>query len=162
MELSPLIEGVSEDLRRAGAVGDEQTRRVAELLIASVESSIRLRLLDALHTAASELASSVPGAEVDVRLEGRDPVLSLVLEDARASAGTSAGSATYETPAEGELARLTLRLPEALKAQIERAASRAGMSVNAWLADAAARGLQPAAPFSGRRGPRRMTGFVQG
>ena len=58
------------------------------------------------------------------------------------------------------VARVTLRLPEGLKAQVERAASRDGVSINSWLVDAAAHALR--LPPSPRRGSRRMTGFVRG
>ncbi len=62
--------------------------------------------------------------------------------------------------AEAEMARITLRIPERLKAQIERTAQRQGISVNSWLVDAAAAALR--LPTAGRRGPRRVTGFVAG
>ena len=38
-------------------------------------------------------------------------------------------------------ARITLRLPDSLKASVEEAASRDGVSVNAWIVKALARGL---------------------
>ena len=50
------------------------------------------------------------------------------------------------------MARITLRIPERLKVQVERAAQGQGISVNSWLVDAAARALQ--LPLAGRRGPR--------
>ena len=58
------------------------------------------------------------------------------------------------------MSRITLRIPERLKAQIERAAQRQGILVNSWLVDAAAGALQM--PTMTRRGPRRVTGFVRG
>ncbi|MFE2752685.1 toxin-antitoxin system HicB family antitoxin [Actinosynnema sp. NPDC059335] len=55
-------------------------------------------------------------------------------------------------PDEGPVARINLRLPEPLKLRVEEAASREGVSVNAWLVRTAAAGL-------GRRG-RTSTGAV--
>jgi hypothetical protein len=159
MQLSPIVEGISEDLRRAGAVGGEETRRVAELLVASVEASVGLRLLDALQEAARELTDSLPGALVEVRMQGRDPVLSLAIAREK-----DVGSTEGDDYSEDELARITLRLPEGLKNQVERAASRAGASINAWIVAAVARGLEGPSGFipPTRRSPRRVTGFVQG
>lgn len=165
MELSDIVAGIAEDLRRAGAVGGEETSRVAELLVASIEPSIRLHLLDALHQAARELAESAPGVQVDVRMEGRDPVLSLVApEAAEPSAEQLAGRlAGY---VDDELARLTLRLPEGLKGQVETIAAQAGASINSWVVSALARALAEQRSGSagppGRRSARRMTGYVRG
>jgi len=93
---------------------------------------------------------------VEVRLQGSDPVLTLTV--------STVGNASTDTDSvergDEEVARVTLRIPERLKTQAERAASRDGVSLNSWLIDAAAQALRlPAAP---RRGARRMTGFVRG
>jgi hypothetical protein len=165
MRLADIVEGIAEDLRRAGAVGGEETSRVAGLLVASIEPSLRLHLLDALHQAARELAESAPGVQVDVRMEGRDPVLSLGAPEAsEPSAEQLAGRlAGY---VDDELARLTLRLPEKLKDQIETVAAHAGASINSWVVSALAGALAEqragAASLAGRRTPRRMTGYVRG
>lgn len=160
MQLSSIIEGISEDLRRAGAVGGEETRRIAELLVASVENSVGLRVLDALQEAARELGDSLPGAVVDVRMQGRDPILSLSIAQPTDLGGREGG----EDYSDDELARITLRLPEGLKNQVERAAAKAGASINAWIVSAVARGLEGPVGFTqpARRMPRRMTGYVQG
>jgi hypothetical protein len=48
--------------------------------------------------------------------------------------------------AEGGAARITLRLPEQLKARIEESAGRDGLSVNAWLVRAVAAAVEPTTP----------------
>ena len=53
----------------------------------------------------------------------------------------------------GEPARINLRLPERLKAGVERAASREGLSVNAWLVRVTAAALNRNDP--NRRRPQR-------
>ncbi len=78
MELGSTVTEIMDDLRRAGAIGGEETTRIVDLLLASVESSVRLHLLEALYAAARELEASTAGVGVEIRLEGRDPVLSLV------------------------------------------------------------------------------------
>jgi hypothetical protein len=156
MLLAPIVEGLEEDLKRAAAVGGEETRRIADVLVEALGSSLRLRLLDALQQAADELTASLPGASVEVRLQGSDPVLSMTVS----GLGGMSSSADSADRSEEEVARVTLRIPEGLKAQVERAASRDGVSVNSWLVDAAAHALR--LPPSPRRGSRRMTGFVRG
>jgi len=156
MLLAPIVEGLEDDLRRAAAVGGDETRRVADVLVEALGSAVRLRFLDALEQAADELTASLPGTSVEVRLQGSDPVLSL-------SVSTVGGSSTDpDSPVRGdeEVARVTLRIPERLKTQAERAAARDGVSLNSWLVDAAAHALR--LPPSSRRGSRRMTGFVRG
>jgi hypothetical protein len=156
MLLAPIVEGLEQDLKRAAAVGGEETRRVADALVEALGSAVRLRFLDALQQAADELTVSIPGASVEVRLQGSDPVLSMTVS----SLGGVSTDTDSEERADGEVARVTLRLPERLKAQVERAASRDGVSINTWLVDAAAHALR--LPPSPRRSSRRMTGFVRG
>lgn len=156
MLLAPIVEGLEQDLRRAAAVGGEDTRRIAEALVDSLASSVRLRLLDALQQAADELSSSLPGTSVEVRLQGNDPVLTLSMATMAGVSDEAEGAERGEE----EVARVTLRIPERLKSQAERAATREGVSLNSWLVDAVAQALRmPPAP---RRGSRRMTGFVRG
>jgi hypothetical protein len=155
MLLSPIVEGLADDLRRAAAVGGDETRRAADVLIDALGSAVRLRLLDALQQATEELNASLPGTSIEMRLQGLDPVLSVVVSSSSGAARANEGSSGDE-----EMMRLTLRLPEGLKSQVERAASRDGVSINSWLVDAAAHALRlPPAP---RRGSKRMTGFVRG
>lgn len=181
MLLAPIIEGLQEDLTAAAAVGGDENRRVAELLVAAVGPAMRLRLMEALQSAAEELEASLARAAlVEIRLVGRDPVLSLVeapeadhvggptAEGASTVAGATGGAVTAgagadsgsEPEAESGVARVTLRMPESLKVQSEVAAAQAGASLNHWLVNAAAQALRM--PPGPRRGPRRVTGFVRG
>ena len=162
MEFENIVEAIAADLRRAGAIGGEETSRIADLLVAGVEPSIRLHLLEALYRAARELEESAPGVSVEIRLEGRNPVLSLAREEPEAGAAEGEGFGDY---AEDDVLRITLRLPESLKVRVEDAAARAGASVNAWIVAALARSFDVSASTRtqpGGRMPRRMTGFVKG
>jgi hypothetical protein len=165
VDLSKTVAAIAEDLRRAGSLGGDETARVAQLLVASLESTVRLHLLEALHDAAAELAASEPGVNVEVRLVEREPVLSLSFRP-RPQGETAGGAAEEPLDLAGELARLTVRLPEALKERLEGVASSAGASVNSWVVGAVLRALDvPEPPFGARttrRTPRRMTGYVQG
>ncbi len=167
MDLSKTVAAIAEDLRRASELAGEESARVAELLLASLDSTVRLHLLEALHEAAHEIADSAPGVKVEIRLVEREPVLSLVnepLPSEDAAAETDPSLSSFDLA--GELARLTVRLPEGLKERLERVATSAGASVNSWIVVALAQALERPSPASGarpsRRMPRRMTGFVQG
>ena len=117
----------------------------------AVGASAGLRLLDALTEAALELSSQLPSGHVEIRMSGQDPSL-LYVEDE--------GEATPPPTAEDALvARISLRLPEGLKVAIEAAATREGVSVNAWLVRSLARAVSSGGG-GGRRGPgNRLTGF---
>ena len=62
-------------------------------------------------------------------------------------------------------ARITLRLPESLKARIDAAANAANLSVNSWLVQAAQRAMaDPGSAGSRRSGPfigQRFTGYAR-
>ena len=149
MQMAPFIESVQHDLAAVAAVSDPQTAETVQRISAALESSFRLRLLEAVTAAAHELTSQLSGGHVEVRLAGQDPSLVFV-EDAPAP-GPSVGGEDAFT------ARITLRLPETLKASVEFAASRDGISVNAWIVQALARSIDPRP----HRGPKRLTGFAR-
>jgi len=148
MEMARFIESLESDVAAVAAVGDEQTRAVADRVLQAIRGSAGLRLLDALGEAALELSAQLPTGHVEVRLVGQDPALVYVGEE----------EAPPEPAAEdGLTARITLRLPESLKGTIEAAAAREGISVNSWLVRALTRGA--AGPI--QRSGKRLRGFGQ-
>jgi len=152
MDIERHVQAIQSDLAAAAALGDEASAAAGERLAAAVESSLQLRLLDVLTEATLALNAQLSSGHVEVRLAGRDPELVLV-ED-------RAGEAE-PPPAPGDhlSARITLRLPEALKAQIELVASSEGVSANAWIVRALSRALEPR-KNRGRSG-NRLQGFAQ-
>ena len=164
MDLTPYLESLRSDLSAAAAPGGPETVRAAELLGHALEAATRLALLQALSDAAAEITTRLHGPVVDVRLRGREADL-VVTEPVTEPA---AGPPPAFGPAVdgGDLARLTLRMPEALKTHVEQAAAAEGISVNAWLvrAVATAAGGAPAGPPADARRSRsgkRITGFAQ-
>jgi hypothetical protein len=103
---------------------------------------------------------------VEVRLRGSDPDFVVTLPSDEpgdsASAGTAATPAVIATDDEGGTSRLNLRLPEGLKARIDEAARREGLSLNAWLVRAAAAAVD-GAQVSRHSAPGRQnfTGWVR-
>ncbi len=164
MDLSPYLDGLRRDLTAAAAPAGEEVRRAADLLAAALEPGARLALLDAISDAAAEITTRLDGATVDVRLRGRQADLVVTHHEPAGPAPSAPPAAPPAADAGGDLARITLRLPEPLKEQVERAATAEGVSVNAWLVRAVATALHgPVPPAPSGRHPRgrRITGFAQ-
>ncbi len=152
MDLSPHVLAIQADLAAAAALGGEDAAEAGRRLASAVESSLQLRLLDVLTEASLALNQQLSSGHVEVRLAGREPELVLVAEQ-------EADGESPAYPGDDTSARITLRLPEGLKAQIEAAAAREGVSTNAWVVRALARALEPR-PSRGRGG-HRLQGFAQ-
>jgi hypothetical protein len=182
MDITPYVERLRHDLAQAAAAGDEQVRDAADRLALALDPSMRLALMEALSQAAAEITTEMRSGSVDVRLTGRE--LEFVVEHPvtadRPPATTQPPVADDETD-DGATARITLRLPESVKAKAEELAGRTGSSLNTWIVNvlrAATRdgainididlssipfldGGDPFGPGRGtRRGSRRMTGWV--
>lgn len=158
MDLTPYVEALRRSLGAAAAAGTEETRRTAELLTTALEPSVRLAFMDALSAAADEITAALADVTVDVRLRGFEPevVVSAPMPPAEEEEEQAASPPDAD---EGQV-RITLRLPETLKARVEDAAAKEGVSVNAWLVRAVSRGL--ATPSSKTRGQRSVTGYIRG
>src|SRR2546423_57529 len=145
MKLQRHLDALKVDLEQIAALADEQVREGAWSISGAPEASVRVRLLDVLSEAAAELWSAIEGGHVEVRVAGGDPDLVFLEEEPAAAPAAE--------PGEEFGARITLRLSESLKAQVEAAAARDGVSVNSWIVSALARG---ASTEGTRRGPPRM------
>jgi hypothetical protein len=151
MQLDSHVQAIQSDLGTAAGLGDDAAAEAARRLSDALGSTLHLRLLDLLGEAAGEIGSQLDAGRVEVRLAGRDPELVVVFEDS---------SDTIQAVAGEELkGRITLRLPEPLKARIEAAADQEGISTNTWLVRASARALESR---SFQRGRKRLQGFGQG
>ncbi|HET8661939.1 MAG TPA: toxin-antitoxin system HicB family antitoxin [Micromonosporaceae bacterium] len=158
MDLTPYLESLRRDLAAAAAPGGPEIAQAAELLTSSLDASVRLSLMEALADAAAEVTTKLASASVEVRLRGRQA--ELVVTEVKPAAAPPPPTAADS----GELARITLRLPESLKEAVERAAAGEGISVNSWLVRAIAAAAMPGShlpPPAGRAFGRRVTGFAQ-
>src|SRR3954465_9556201 len=177
MDLEPYVSSLGREFATLAESRGDEARALVERLTGSLESAIRLTLLDALSAAADEITRDLAPGSVELRLRGRDPdfvvtvppaePLELGVGDAAASAGGAPDSGLLIAE-DGPAARINVRLPEQLKAAIEEAAAKEGRSVNAWLVRAAAAGLQrperdqSAEPRgSTKRGQQAFTGWVR-
>ncbi|HEX6844903.1 MAG TPA: toxin-antitoxin system HicB family antitoxin [Actinomycetota bacterium] len=159
MDLTPHIEALRGDLDALTA-GDEQVRATFERLGRALEPAVQLRFIDALGEASLELSDQLPMGRTEVRVAGRDATIVYV-----GPTPAEPDSAAEPEEDEGGTARLTLRMPESLKSKVEEAATREGLSVNAWLVRAIQRGLEGRRfEFEigkGRGSGTRLTGYAQ-
>ena len=163
MELSDYVEKLRGELTSITRFAGEDVARAAELLTETLESSVRLTLLDVLSAAAADITARLGDTAVEVRLADGEPTFVVLTapEDDRYEERAQAAGADPEAGT----ARLTLRLPDPLKTRIEAAAARDGTSVNTWLVRVAGRALDNpgrAGQTAGRRGPgQRITGYAR-
>ncbi|MBB1246817.1 toxin-antitoxin system HicB family antitoxin [Streptomyces durbertensis] len=140
MDLTPYVETLRRELAVAAEAGGEEARDLAERLTTPLESATRLVLLNVLSAAMDEITRELAPGSVDVRLRGLDPDFVVTPPPGEGGPGVEVSYPVEPpravAPAEGDeggIARVNLRLPAHLKARAEEAASREGLSVNAWL-----------------------------
>jgi hypothetical protein len=162
MELQSYLTQVRTQLEAAAALGDDRAREIAAALSAAAEPAVHLALVAALSAAADEITAALldaPGAPaVTARVSAGE-----VQFDVRHDDEPPAAPPPDDSDAS---ARISLRLGEALKADIEAAARSDAMSVNTWLVRAAAtalsgsraRGSRPQHP----RDSHRISGWING
>jgi hypothetical protein len=150
VQLQRFIDALKADLTAVAELGDDTTADAAGRLVFTLQASVGLRLLDALSEAVLELNEKLPAGHVEVRLTGQDPEFVYVGDEPEAP--TAAADEAYT-------ARITLRLPEGLKADVEKAAAREGVSVNTWIVRSLSRaGSTAPVQQSGNR----LTGYARG
>ncbi len=168
MQIDPHLSRVHEQLVAAAALGDDRTREIADALSTAAAPALRLALLAAVFEIADEITAALldhtGSPAVAVRIDDDEVVV-----DVRALAPVEDPAPARHADGEPS-ARISLRLSDALKADIDTAAERDGVSVNTWLVRAAGSALAPAAPDGGhgergrgRRGEaHRVSGWING
>lgn len=184
MDITPYVDNLRRDLMAAAETGDEDVRRAAERLGFALDAAARLALMEIVSQAAAEITAELPSGGVDVRLNGRE--LDFVVHTP-APMGAPAppppppppGADGADDEQESSLSRVTLRIPESVKARAEEKAAKAGQSLNTWLVNVVRAATSDSAinvdidlsslsfldnfdPFAGKRKPgnRRMTGWL--
>ncbi|MBA2741187.1 MAG: toxin-antitoxin system HicB family antitoxin [Actinobacteria bacterium] len=152
MQLEVHIQAIQQDLANQAGLGDEAAAETARRMSEALVSTLHLRLLDLLGEAAAEIGSQLPSGRIEVRLAGRDPEFVVVIDEVPDAAQLVAG--------EELKGRITLRLPEKLKAVIESAAESENISTNAWLVRTIAQAVESRPSKRGRHN--RLQGYAQG
>jgi hypothetical protein len=180
MDITPYVDSLRRDLSAAAEAGGPEVKAAAERLALALDPAMRLALMDALSQAAAEITAELPAGSVDVRLRGREPELVVdvpAIPLPPAPPGPPPPPEPEQDEEDGAVARITLRIPESLKSKAEELAARSGHSLNTWLVTTIRNATRERAinvdidlssiPFveemqrgPGRRGGRRMTGWV--
>ena len=179
MDITPYVESLRSSLVSAADSAGEETRQAAERLGFALESSSRLAIMEAVSQAAAEITAEMPNGGVDVRLNGRD--LDFLVHVAAPTPPVPPPPPPLpEDVEEGDMGRITLRIPESVKAKAEERAADAGQSLNTWLVNVVRAATREGAinvdidlsslpffgggdPFEGgrgRRGGKRMSGWL--
>src|SRR5262249_44645349 len=146
-------EALGRELTAITRFASADIAQAAEMLSETLDSTVRLALLDVLSAAAEEITASLDGATVDVRLTGTEPEFVVSMTRAQDEATQDAADAAEEA---GNI-RVTLRISDGMKARVEAAALSAGLSVNAWLVRAIGRALEN--PPGGPKNPKMRPPF---
>lgn len=153
MDLRRLSHSVQEQLTATAAVGDDPTRRAAQLLSVSLDPALRLALQEAIGQVAAEISAEIAPGRVDLSLRGSELDIQVVppaasVPQAPGPPPTSApgvpphpGAGPVGTPdppaaeeqAESGASRVSFRPPQHLKNRLEQAAEAEGLSMNAYL-----------------------------
>lgn len=180
MDITPYIDNLRRDLVAAADTGDDTLKTAAERLAMALSPAARLALMEAISHAANEITAEMPSGSVEVRLDGRelDFVIDTPMAQPTPPLPPPPPPAAEEAEQDGGVARVTLRLPESVKAKAEERAAEAGQSLNTWLVSVVRSATSEhsinvdidlsSVPFLGGdpfgrgsgRGKRRMTGWV--
>ena len=169
MELTGYIEALQAQLAVTAAAAGKEGTEMAERLTGPLEAAARLALQDALSDAAQEITRELAPGSVEIRLRGRELAFVVTLarsaqaEPLRVDAEVSGGRGS-EPAGEGATSRISFRPPDHLKARIEDAAERDGLSVNAFLVRTLTAVLDPGRAPSTRtdsKGATRVDGWFK-
>ncbi|WP_329124640.1 hypothetical protein [Streptomyces sp. NBC_01353] len=158
MDLTPYVDNLRHELGVAAEAGGDEARALADRLTGQLESAARLTLLNALSDAMDEITRDLAPGSVDLRLRGLNPefvVTAPPAVDVFEEVDTPVPAPPVAAPVEvedGATSRINFRPPAQLKVRVEEAASREGLSVNAWLVRAVTAALEPGAAGRGRKG----------
>jgi hypothetical protein len=163
MDLSPYLASLRQALATTARGSGTQVQEAAELLAQSLEPALRLTLMELASDVAAEVTVQLDGDVVELRLRGGNPEVVVQQRPRAAEVPPPVPPAPPVPDDDGGTARISLRLPESLKGQVDQAAAREGVSVNTWLVRAAQQSLAgPGAPPTDNvRTGRRMSGWVR-
>lgn len=168
MDLTPYLTSLREHLAAAASAGDEQTRRTAAVLTASLEPSARLAMMHVISDLAAEITAQLPDHVVEVRLDGRDVRVVVTASPGEAESTGRRQPPPPPPPGEGgeNIARMTLRMVEQIKGQAEQAAAAQGVSLNTFISQAVQGALHgwegKRKPHPGNQSGSHLHGWVQG
>ncbi len=134
MDITPYVEQLRGELAAVTEAGGPEVRAAAERIGVALDPATRMAMLELLSQAAAEISTLVPSGSVDVRLRGREAEFVVDVPPPPDAGGAVPEPA--EDAEEGDVVRITLRIPESVKVKAEDLAARSGRSLNAWIVTA--------------------------
>ena len=129
MDLAPYVESLRADLVRAAEAAGPEARAQAERLTLALDPAVRMAFLEALSDAAAEITQALHAEAVEVRLKGREP--QFVVSATQQTEAAPSEPVDDDDDDSDVVARVTVRIPESLKARAEELAADRGQSLNA-------------------------------
>lgn len=177
MDLTPYVSSLNSALVTSAQTSAPEVREAAERLAQGMEPAIRLTFMEMASDVAAEVTARLDGDVVDVRLRGGNPEIVVDRHTGNDDATTPFGTpppppappAPPQPPVDddGGMSRISLRLPDYLKTQVDEAAAAEGVSANTWLIRAVQQALTPqsgidiSTPGGRVRIGRSMTGWAR-
>src|ERR671935_667508 len=104
MDLTSYVNNLGREFATLAEAGGPEARALVERLTGSLESAIRMTLLDALSAAADEITRDLAPGSVELRLRGRDPSFVVTPPPAEHSGyAAEDASATVDGPPDSDL-----------------------------------------------------------
>lgn|SRR5690606_16174487 len=165
MDMGPYLSSLHQALTAVTRSFAPEVQQAADHVAESLEPGLRLTLMQMASDIAAEVTVQLEGDLVEVRLRGGAPEIVVERAPQEAEPPSPPPAPAPPTPEDdGGTARISLRLPDALKSQVDQAAASEAVSVNTWLVRAVQRALTtPGAPSSAEptTSARRLDGWAR-
>jgi hypothetical protein len=171
MELNGYVEALQAQLAAAASGAGDQAMELADRLTGPLDATARLVLQDAISDAVQEITRDLAPGSVELRLRGRELTFVVTTPWSFSSSDETSGGKVdvsggrgSESAGDGTTSRISFRPPDHLKARIEDAAEREGLSVNAFLVRTLTSALDPGRTPStrtDRKGATRVEGWFR-
>ena len=133
MEMSQQTDALVEDLEHVANVGGDDLGSAMKRVGPLARPLLQLALLDTVTTATAEISESLTFERVSARLAPEGVKFDVTPKHPDATPAPESAAAADQGLDEGDISRVSLRLPEGLKARAEKRAEASGQSLNAWL-----------------------------
>ncbi|HLF70945.1 MAG TPA: Arc family DNA-binding protein [Dehalococcoidia bacterium] len=152
LDLTPLFQALVTPL---GLIDSPERRQEIERYFDAARIHLERAVFDLLDTSLRAINEATPGANVRLQYEAGKPVL--VIDPVAATEEASESETEPVFTVEGDMEKVTIRLPRELKDLIDQAANLSGRSANSWYIRHLAWAIRDSIRQT-NRGPRRDRG----
>lgn len=131
--MSQQTNALIEQLEQVANAGGEDLGSAMKRVGPLARPALKLALLDTVAVATAEISESLTFERVSARLAPEGVEFDVTVKQSDATPVPESAAETDPGLDEGDISRVSLRLPEGLKARAEKRAEASGQSLNAWL-----------------------------